>query len=86
MYRPIVETFIRCDDAEWLFPVEHRSLRSSELLARSTDGFTAGVPVELEFYPRTNHYTMIGVLARPLRLQAPVLDDVVAFVRGAPAR
>ncbi|MDB5811221.1 MAG: Acetyl esterase/lipase [Betaproteobacteria bacterium] len=46
----------------------------------------AGVPVELEFYPRTNHYTMIGVLARPLRLQAPVLDDVVAFVRGAPAR
>ena len=42
----------------------------------------AGAPVTLRIYPKANHYTMIGVFARPLRSLEPVLDDVVAFVRG----
>ncbi|MEO7726380.1 MAG: alpha/beta hydrolase [Burkholderiales bacterium] len=46
----------------------------------------AGVPVTLKSYPRASHYTMIGVFAPPLRSLEPVLDDVVAFVRGEPAR
>ena len=44
----------------------------------------AGVPVTLMIYAAVDHYTLIGALARPLRGRAPVLDDVVAFVRGAP--
>ena len=44
----------------------------------------AGVPVTLRIYPRPNHYTLIGAFARPLRGLAPVLQDVVAFVRGEP--
>ena len=45
-----------------------------------------GVPVTLQFYPRTNHLTLIGAVAGPLRFLAPVLDDVVEFVRTAPPR
>ena len=41
-----------------------------------------GVPVVLKLYPRANHYTLIGAFARPLRMLEPVLEDVVAFVRG----
>ncbi len=41
----------------------------------------AGVPVTLQIYPRTNHITLIGAFATPLRFLAPVLDDVVEFVR-----
>ncbi len=58
--------------------------RSTQQLAEKLRA--AGVPVELKFYPHTNHYTMIGVFARPLRSREPVLEDVVAFVLGAPAR
>ncbi|MSQ71969.1 MAG: alpha/beta hydrolase [Betaproteobacteria bacterium] len=43
---------------------------------------TAGVAVTLRMYPGANHYTIIGAFARPLRSLEPVLDDVVAFVRG----
>ena len=47
---------------------------------------TAGVPVTLQFYPRTNHMTLIGAFAGPLRFLAPVLDDVVEFVNTTPPR
>jgi len=41
----------------------------------------AGVPVVLRIYPNAGHATLIGAFSRPLRNVAPVLDDVVAFVR-----
>ena len=41
----------------------------------------AGVPVVLKIYPNAGHATLIGAFSRPLRNVAPVLDDVVAFVR-----
>ena len=46
----------------------------------------AGVPVTLQTYPRTNHITLIGAFAAPLRFLGPVLDDVVQFVKSAPPR
>jgi len=46
----------------------------------------AGVPVTVQFYPRTNHITLIGAFAAPLRFLGPVLDDVVEFIRQTPAR
>ena len=42
----------------------------------------AGVPVVLRIYPNAGHATLIGAFSRPLRTVAPVLDDVVAFVRN----
>ena len=42
----------------------------------------AGAPVTLKIYPRANHFTLLGALARPLRGFEPVLEDVAAFVRG----
>jgi len=45
----------------------------------------AGVPVELQTYDGTNHMTLVGAFATPLRFLAPVLDDVAAFV-DEPAR
>jgi acetyl esterase/lipase len=45
----------------------------------------AGVPVTLRIYPRASHYTLIGAFSRPLRTLEPVLEDVVAFVRGGGA-
>ena len=44
----------------------------------------AGVPVTLRFYDKVDHVTLIGAFAWPLRPLAPVLDDVAAFVKGAP--
>jgi len=41
---------------------------------------SAGVPVTVQFYPRTNHVTLIGAFSAPLRFLAPVLEDVVEFV------
>ena len=43
-----------------------------------------GVPVTLQIYPYTSHTTLIGAFALPLRFLAPVLDDVVEFVKVAP--
>jgi len=43
-----------------------------------------GIPVTLQIYPRTSHTTLIGAFAFPLRFLAPVLDDVVEFVKAAP--
>jgi acetyl esterase/lipase len=42
----------------------------------------AGVSVRQKTYSRVNHSTLAGALAAPLRLLAPVLDDVDAFVKG----
>ena len=42
----------------------------------------AGVPVVFKIYPNAGHATLIGAFSRPLRNVAPVLDDVVAFVRN----
>lgn len=47
----------------------------------ATDLQAAGVPVTLQLYPRTNHVTLIGAFAGPLRFLAPVLDDVVQFIK-----
>ena len=47
---------------------------------------SAGVPVTVQFYPRTNHITLIGAFSAPLRFLAPVLEDVVEFVQERPAR
>ena len=47
---------------------------------------SAGVPVTVQFYPRTNHITLIGAFSAPLRFLAPVLEDVVEFVKTAPPR
>ncbi|MHB8473846.1 MAG: alpha/beta hydrolase [Gammaproteobacteria bacterium] len=41
----------------------------------------AGVSVTLKRYDNVNHITLIGTFARPLRALAPVLEDVVGFVR-----
>jgi acetyl esterase/lipase len=46
----------------------------------------AGVPVTVQLYPRTNHVTLIGAFAAPLRFLAPVLEDVVEFVKTTPPR
>lgn len=46
----------------------------------------AGVPVTVQFYPRTNHITLMGAFAAPLRFLGPVLDDVVEFIKQTPAR
>ena len=43
-----------------------------------------GIPVTLQIYPYTSHTTLIGAFAFPLRFLAPVLDDVVEFVKAAP--
>ena len=47
---------------------------------------SAGVPVIVQFYPRTNHMTLIGAFSAPLRFLAPVLDDVVQFINNTPPR
>ena len=46
----------------------------------------AGIPVTLHIYPSTSHTTLIGAFAFPLRFLAPVLDDVVQFVKETPLR
>jgi acetyl esterase/lipase len=40
-----------------------------------------GDPVETKFYPGINHTRLAGALAWPLRFLAPVLTDVVGFMR-----
>ena len=55
---------------------------------RSTFGLearlrAAGVPVQAEAFPKVNHATVLGAVAKPLRGLAPVLDRVLAFVRGS---
>ena len=40
----------------------------------------AGVPVEVVYFGRTNHQTLIGAMSKPLRWLAPVVDTVVVFI------
>lgn len=40
----------------------------------------AGLPVHEVYFSRTNHRTLIGAFAGPLRSLAPVIDEVVTFV------
>lgn len=54
-------------------------VRNTEALARRLQA--AGVPVGLQVYDRVSHVTLVAALATPLRGLAPVLDDIVAFVR-----
>lgn len=42
----------------------------------------AGVPVEVFYFGRTNHQTLVASLSRPLRWLAPVLDRVTAFIQA----
>jgi acetyl esterase/lipase len=42
----------------------------------------AGAPVRLRQYPRLTHETVVGAMAGPLRPLAPVLDEVVEFVKA----
>ena len=45
----------------------------------------AGAPVQLKLYARVNHLTLVAALARPLAWLAPVLDDVLGFIKAGPA-
>ncbi len=54
---------------------------------RNTEGLSkklrdAGVPVQTEIFDGVSHVTIIGSLAKPLRLLAPVLDRVAEFVKA----
>ncbi|MCD5994315.1 alpha/beta hydrolase [Pseudomonas sp. CDFA 602] len=54
---------------------------------RNTGGLASklrsdGVSVRDLYFSRTNHGTLIGAFARPLRSLAPVLDEVVLFVKA----
>lgn len=54
---------------------------------RNTEGLSkklrdAGVPVQTEMLDGVSHVTIIGSLAKPLRLLAPVLDRVAEFVKA----
>lgn len=42
----------------------------------------AGVPVEVFYFSKTNHATLVGAISRPLRWLAPVLDRVTAFIQA----
>lgn len=56
--------------------------RSTVSLARKLQAQL--VPTTLKLYERVDHITLVGALSRPLRWMAPVLDDITAFVHGAP--
>lgn len=43
---------------------------------------TAGIPVEERYTDHTSHASLIGSLARPLRLLAPTLPMIVRFVQS----
>lgn len=42
----------------------------------------AGVPVKTVYYANTSHTSLIGAMSRPLRMLAPVLDEVERFVKS----
>ncbi|KVG07707.1 alpha/beta hydrolase [Burkholderia thailandensis] len=44
----------------------------------------AGGAVQVRLYPGIGHALLVGAFGLPLRRFLPVLDDVAAFVRGAP--
>ena len=58
---------------------------------RNTSGLAhklraAGVPVQDFYYSRPNHITLVATLSRPLRGLAPVLDQVVDFIKHTPTQ
>jgi acetyl esterase/lipase len=53
-------------------------VRNTQALAAALGA--AGTPVTLRLYNRSDHVSLLGALAWPLRGLAPVLDDVTAFV------
>ena len=55
-------------------------LRNSEALKARLDA--VGGRAELIAYPDLGHIGVLTALARPLRLRAPVLDDIAAFVKA----
>lgn len=55
--------------------------------ARNTGGLSeklraAGVPVKTVFYANTSHTSLVGAISRPLRMLAPVLDEIERFVKS----
>ena len=46
----------------------------------------AGMPVQDFYYSRPNHITLVATLSRPLRGLAPVLDQVVGFIKHTPTQ
>lgn len=46
----------------------------------------AGVPVEVFYFTRTSHATLVASIAKPLRWLAPVLDRVTGFIASVPSR
>ena len=54
--------------------------RNTHQLARKLAA--SGVAVMYRSYPDVGHATLIGAMGRPLRWLAPVLDDVVEFIRS----
>jgi acetyl esterase/lipase len=58
---------------------------------RNTEGLAsklraAGVPVQDLYYSRPNHITLVATLSRPLRSLAPVLKQVVGFIKHTPGQ
>lgn len=45
-----------------------------------------GGEVETRFHARVSHASVLGAFARPLRLLAPVLDEITGFVRDRSSR
>lgn len=59
--------------------------------ARNTGGLArklreSGVAVQDLYFARPGHATLVASLSRPLRWLAPVLDQVVAFIRHTPSQ
>ncbi len=45
-----------------------------------------GVPVQVHYYDQVSHTTLVASIAAPLRLLAPTLDTVAAFVKSDAGR
>ncbi|RIJ07620.1 alpha/beta hydrolase [Pseudomonas sp. 91RF] len=60
------------------------STRNTGGLARTLR--EAGVPVQDLYYARPSHATLVATLSRPMRWLAPVLDQVVGFIRHTPSQ
>lgn len=73
-------TFLGAPESDRVVSFERSTLQMADRLR------AAGVDVTLRPYARASHISLIGAFAWPLRPIAPVLDDVDAFIRAAPAR
>ena len=72
-----IRSFLGAAVADAFVDPQRNTVQLAEHLER------AGTSVELHWYERTNHLTLAGAFARPLRWLAPVLDDVEAFVKAS---